>query len=173
MLESDISAAPEAESLYVEHRSLLLYIARRKFGIHQDDAEILVHDAVIAFLTTKVEIRQPRTWLVAAMCNACRSYWRHRARVERVEGIALSEADHLIDSTWFDRVDMSILVKSVLAVLSPHDRELLYLHYFQRMTASEIAEIRGTSAGYIGKRISVALKRARMAVRRDRHIPSS
>lgn len=153
--------SPEhAESIYVQTRGLLLYVATRKFKIPEGDAERIVHEAVLAFLCADTVIRNATAWLVAAACNGSRAYWRQRARADRVEG-TLSEADHPADANAAERIARTVLVKSMLEKLSPSDRELLRLHYYEQLTAAEIAPLLGTTPGYVVKRISTALRRAR------------
>src|SRR5688500_6363088 len=62
-------AADDVERLYVEHRSLLLYVACRKFRIPDSDAENLIQEVFLSYLQTGTKIENIRAWLVAAMCN--------------------------------------------------------------------------------------------------------
>src|SRR4029079_5427234 len=76
------SAADDVEALYIEHRSLLLYVASRKFRIPECDSENLIQEVFLSFLQTGTKIDNVRAWLVAAMCNASRHYWRAQGRIE-------------------------------------------------------------------------------------------
>ena len=67
-------AADDVETLYIEHRSLLLYVACRKFRIPECDAENLIQEVFLSFLQTGTKIDNIRAWLVAAMCDASRHY---------------------------------------------------------------------------------------------------
>ncbi|HEU4889783.1 MAG TPA: sigma factor, partial [Thermoanaerobaculia bacterium] len=75
-------AADDVEALYIEHRNLLLYVACRKFRIPDCDAENLIQEVFLSFLQTGTKIENVRAWLVAAMCNASRHYWRAQGRIE-------------------------------------------------------------------------------------------
>src|SRR5690348_13790316 len=75
-------AADDVETLYLEHRSLLLYVACRKFRIPDSDAENLIQEVFLSYLQTGTKIENVRAWLVAAMCNASRHYWRAQGRME-------------------------------------------------------------------------------------------
>jgi DNA-directed RNA polymerase specialized sigma24 family protein len=68
--------AGDVEALYNEHRTLLLFIACRKFRIPDCDSENLIQDVFLSYLQTGTKIENVRAWLVAAMCNASRHYWR-------------------------------------------------------------------------------------------------
>src|SRR5207253_4996733 len=72
----------EIEALYIEHRPVLHYVAAVKFRIPDADAEALVHEAMISLLTTRDTIVNVRAWLIAAVCNGSRHYWRCRAHLE-------------------------------------------------------------------------------------------
>src|SRR4028119_399154 len=75
-------AADDVETLYLEHRTLLLYVACRKFRIPDTDAESLIQEVFLSYLQTGTKIENIRAWLVAAMCNASQHYWRSQARTE-------------------------------------------------------------------------------------------
>src|ERR1043166_3789596 len=66
-VEPHLLSADEIETLYVEHRTLLLFIASRKFHIADDgEAENLIQEVFFSFLQTNTRIDNPRAWLVAA-----------------------------------------------------------------------------------------------------------
>jgi RNA polymerase sigma-70 factor (ECF subfamily) len=153
--------ADDAEALYLRYRPLLLYVAGRKFGIDRDDAEPLVQEVLLAFLTTTIVLEKPKAWLIATMCNASRGFWRRRALLDRIEGTCLSDADYVPDGDVVEKIDRRLLLQRILSLLCDADRELLRLHYFEQLTAMEIAPLLGTTAGYAEKRIGLALKRVR------------
>src|SRR5258708_6510857 len=72
----------EVGELYTNHRKLLLFIACRKFRVPELDAEGLIHEVFLSFLQVGTPIHDVRSWLVAAMCNASRHYWRAQGRTE-------------------------------------------------------------------------------------------
>ena len=151
----------DAETLYLRYRPLLLYVAERKFGIDTADAEPLIQEVLLDFLTTTLILDKPRAWLDGAMCNASRGCWRRRALVGRIEGVSLTEADYVTDDDVVEKIDRRLLLQRILGLLCDADRELLRLHYFEQFTAAEIAPILGTTAGYVEKRIGIVLKRIR------------
>jgi RNA polymerase sigma factor (sigma-70 family) len=127
----------------------------RKFRIAESDGEALLHDVLIAFMTTFPSIEHPRGWLVAAMCNASRRYWRCRAReTEEID-------DAVPDPFDACRLERELIVRDMLARLHPTDREVLRLHYFEHLTVPELAVRIGTTPRYAGKLVTKALKRAR------------
>ena len=138
---------------------VLASIARGRFGLPPQDAEQVIHDALLALLAVDERIASPRAWVIAAVCNACRHYWRSRARFEAVEGTELDENIGSADEVR--RIESMILARQVLHALRFQDREVLRLHYLLGLTESEIAVRRGTSRVYARKLITRALRSAR------------
>ncbi|HEV8436075.1 MAG TPA: helix-turn-helix domain-containing protein [Thermoanaerobaculia bacterium] len=74
------------ERVYLEHSPLLRRVAVRKFGIPPSDADTLVHDVFAAYIANPGAVRSDlRAYLIAAICNASRNYWRSKEMQERVE----------------------------------------------------------------------------------------
>lgn len=153
-------AADDVATLYVEHRTLLLYVACRKFRIPDCDAENLIQEVFLSFLQTATKIENVRAWLVAAMCNASRHYWRAQGRVE-----ALPEDfnDHCDPGSHglADQFAMRMTVRQALEYLQPRCRETLWLHYFEGRSAGDVARELETTNRYAEKLIHNCLKRVR------------
>jgi RNA polymerase sigma factor (sigma-70 family) len=148
------------EGLHRQYRRLLLSVAARKFGVPDVDAEALLQEAMIAFLTTHTRIENPKAWLVATMCNLSRRYWRCRIRTDDIEGGVLSHGAEAASDPSIDRIEQQLVMNRVLALLQIPDREVLRLRYLEQLKARVIAEMLGTTLGYAEKRIRVALRRA-------------
>jgi RNA polymerase sigma factor (sigma-70 family) len=149
------------EALYVQYRGLLLYVAARKFHVPAMDCEALVHEALMALLQACVRIENPKAWLVAAVCNASRAYWRTRARITNMEGARIDSLADTTDTFDAKRIEQEVLVRALVRRLRPEDREILRLHYYEQLTAAEIATRFQTTTGYAEKLIVIALRRAR------------
>jgi RNA polymerase sigma factor (sigma-70 family) len=153
-------AADDVEALYIEHRSLLLYVACRKFRVPDCDAENLIQEVFLSFLQSGTKIDNVRAWLVAAMCNASRHYWRAQGRVE-------SLPDDFNDHTdpgslgLADQFAMKMTVRQALDYLQPRCRETLWLHYFEGRSAADVARELETTNRYAEKLIHNCLKRVR------------
>src|SRR5688500_9917289 len=82
-----LPAAPRTNAgrAYLEHAVMMRRVASRKFGVPPQDAEALVHDVFINYIATTRTVRSDlRAYLIGAICNACRNYWRARSSEERV-----------------------------------------------------------------------------------------
>lgn len=149
------------EGLYDELWPVLVRIGRRKFGVPEEDVEQLVQDTALAFLASRTEIVKPQAWLVAAMCNACRHYWRWRRSREAFEEGTVDEVAEPGRETAVREVENEVIARELLGRVPPRDREILRLHYFERLTDREMAIRLRTTRGYAQKLIYLALRRAR------------
>ncbi|HKR67089.1 MAG TPA: sigma-70 family RNA polymerase sigma factor [Thermoanaerobaculia bacterium] len=154
------SAADEVETLYVEHRSLLLFVACRKFRIPDCDAENLIQEVFLSFLQNSTKIDNIRAWLVAAMCNASRHYWRSQGRTESLPENFVDHCDPTSQGLA-EQYTMRMTVHQALNYLQPRCRETLWLHYFEGRSASDVARELETTNRYAEKLIHNCLKRAR------------
>ena len=153
-------AADDVEALYLEHRNLLLYVACRKFRIPDCDAENLIQEVFLSFLQTGTKIDNIRAWLVAAMCNASRHYWRAQGRVESLPDNFNDQSDPGTHGLA-DQFAMKMTVRQALDYLQPRCRETLWLHYFEGRSAGDVARELETTNRYAEKLIHNCLKRVR------------
>lgn len=158
--EVPASAADDVETLYIQHRSLLLYVACRKFRIPDCDAENLIQEVFLSFLQTGTRIDNIRAWLVAAMCNASRHYWRAQGRTESLPEDFCDQSDP--GSVGLaEKFARNMTVRQALDYLQPRCRETLYLHYFEGRSAGDVARELETTNRYAEKLIHNCLKRMR------------
>jgi len=154
------AAADNVEALYIEHRNLLLYVACRKFRIPDSDAENLIQEVFLSFLQTGTKIDNIRAWLVAAMCNASRHYWRAQGRLESLPEDFSDHSDP-VSHGLADQFAMRMTVRQALDYLQPRCRETLWLHYFEGRSAGDVARELETTNRYAEKLIHNCLKRVR------------
>jgi RNA polymerase sigma factor (sigma-70 family) len=159
-VEPHLLSADEIETLYLDHRTLLLFIASRKFHIADGEAENLIQDVFLSFLQTCTRIDNVRSWLVAAMCNASRHYWRAQGRTESLPDDYANACD---PKTWgtADEHAMRLTMSKVVGYMQPKCRDTLRLHYFEGRSANDIAKELETTPRYAEKLIHNCLRRAR------------
>ena len=150
----------EIGALYVEHRKLLLFIACRKFRVPEMDAESLIQEVFLSFIQVGTAIRDVRSWLVAAMCNASRHYWRAQGRTESLPD-DIGERSDPGSHTIADTFAMKMTMWQALQYLQPRCRETIYLHYFEGRSAIDVARELETTSRYAEKLIHNCLKRVR------------
>lgn len=146
--------------LYVRHRPLLLHVGCRKFRIPESEAESLIQEVFLSFMTTTTRVENIRAWLVAAMCNASRHYWRGQGRTE---GLPDDFDEHTDPSSSgiAEKMAMIITMQQALGYLQPRCRETLYLHYYEGRSANDVAVSLDTTSRYAEKLIHNCLKRVR------------
>lgn len=154
------AAGVDVETLYVQYRTLLLSVACRKFRVPEPDAEGLLQEVFLSFLQTGTRIDNVRAWLVAAICNASRHYWRSQGRSESLPEDYLEHSDPGSHSLPEKRA-MEMTIQQALGYLQPRCRETLRLHYFEGRSASEVARELETTTRYAEKLIHNCLKRVR------------
>jgi RNA polymerase sigma factor (sigma-70 family) len=154
------TTADDVETLYVQHRTLLLSVACRKFRVPESDAESLLQEVFLSFLQTGTKIENVRAWLVAAICNASRHYWRTQGRTEALPEDYMEHSDPVSHALPEKRA-MQMTVQQALAYLQPRCRETLRLHYFEGRSAAEVGRELETTTRYAEKLIHNCLKRVR------------
>ena len=155
-----LTRGEEVEALYNQHRNLLLYVACRKFRVPDTDAENLIQDVFLSFLQTGTRIDNVRAWLVAAMCNASRHYWRASGRMESLPEDFSDQCDPGSQGLA-EQYMTRMTVRQALDYLQPRCRETLWLHYFEGRSAGDVARELETTNRYAEKLIHTCLKRVR------------
>ena len=158
--EPEPQTADDVETLYIKHRNLLLYVACRKFRIPECDAENLIQEVFLSYLQTGTKIDNIRAWLVAAICNASRHYWRAQGRTESLPDDFNDQSDPGSQGLA-ERFAMQMTVRQALNYLQPRCRETLWLHYFEGRSAIDVARELETTNRYAEKLIHNCLKRVR------------
>lgn len=143
---------------YRVNATLLLRIAEGKFRVPKEEAEALVHDVFATYLLHHPNVENPRAWLVAAICNASRGYWR---RLREHDELTDVHQDVRSEETDFFR---QLLVRQALDTLRDRCKETLRMHYWEGRTAVEMAEALGTTRRYAEKMIHKCLKYTRELV---------
>lgn len=168
-------------SLYVEHAAFLAAVATRKFGVPESEAEALVQDVFLSYLRRHEEIRDLKGWLLGAICNASRYYWRSMQRVESELALTPnddneSEGDadwnvHVLADRPMERIDPAsrnivdslsdqVAAHEVLDALSPRASEVLRLRFFEGLSIEELANRLGLSTKYAQRLVTQSLRRA-------------
>jgi RNA polymerase sigma factor (sigma-70 family) len=106
-------------------------------------------------------IADPRAFLIGAICNVSRAYWRLRKRMTDVEGARLDAVALATVASDAGRIEQQLVMRRVLDRLHPTRREVLRLHYYEHLSASEVARRLDVSHGYAEKLIVRALRNAR------------
>ncbi len=154
-----IDRSDDAEEIYRTHYKLLLYVACKKFRVPDGDAESLIQDVFLSYLSAAPNVRDVKAWLVAAACNASRHYWRMQGRTEPLPDDVAERGDPS-SQALADSFANRLTIQQTLGYLQEKCRETLRLHYFEGYSAAETAEQLSTTPRYAEKLIHNCLKRA-------------
>jgi RNA polymerase sigma factor (sigma-70 family) len=156
----DVPAEVDIGVMYVDYRMLLLSVACRKFRIPECEAENLIQEVFLSYLQAGTRIENAKAWLVAAMCNASRHYWRAQGRTESLPDDYGERCDPASNGVA-DRFAQELTLHQALDYLQPRCRQTLYLHYFEGRSAGDVAREMETTNRYAEKLIHNCLKRVR------------
>lgn len=160
MPPADVAADVDIGVMYVDYRMLLLSVACRKFRIPECEAENLIQEVFLSYLQAGTRIENAKAWLVAAMCNASRHYWRAQGRTESLPDDFGERCDPASNGVA-DRFAQELTLHQALDYLQPRCRQTLYLHYFEGRSAGDVAREMETTNRYAEKLIHNCLKRVR------------
>ena len=158
--EARAARADSVEGLYIQYRTLLMSVSCRKFRVPEPDAEALLQEVFVSFLQTGTKIENVRAWLVAAICNASRHYWRTQGRAEQLPEDFVEHSDPTSHALP-ERLALEMTIRQALQYLQPRCRETLWLHYFEGRSAADVARELETTTRYAEKLIHNCLKRVR------------
>ena len=147
--------------LYERNVDVLIAVAIRKFQVPAVDAEALAHEVFLSYLKRKDDIRDLHKWLLGAICNASRYYWRQHGRnIEQLDTELAAERPDPASRNILETLPARIAAGEALAGLSPRYRHILHLRYFEGYSIIEIAEHLGVTAKYAQKLVTKCLRRA-------------
>jgi RNA polymerase sigma-70 factor (ECF subfamily) len=159
------------EQLVARYQARITRTVHRLIGWgRRGDVEDIVQEVFLAALDHGHAFRgeaSVSTWLTAIAVNKCRSHgrrlsvmWRRLVRpqqelADRSGPPSVENPDSLV------RAETSQRVREAVQALSPRDREVVVLRYFEELSASEVAQMTRQSRNAVEVRLHRA--RARLA----------
>jgi RNA polymerase sigma factor (sigma-70 family) len=146
------TAGPEDDELTVVLSRLEPEIRRLlvRFRVPAQDADDLLQDTVVVFLTKRSSITAPGAWILSALKNRCLVYWRTRRRrfLEAIDDTLLEQvAGRGPDE--HGRSDLAHDLSGALSHLPNRCRSVLRLRYGLECDSSEIASRLGYQPGTV------------------------
>jgi RNA polymerase sigma factor (sigma-70 family) len=161
---SNMSDGGSVDEVYLQHATLLRSVAMRKFDIPASEADALVHDVFINYLATgRQRPKDVRAYLVSAICNASRNYWRSRRCESRIFSDDEATLDDVSAADAFEAVSMNLIVGAIFAKLGPRCREILQRYYLYGHDTPSIAAAMDTTCSNVNYLMHSCRKRARAA----------
>jgi RNA polymerase sigma factor (sigma-70 family) len=150
---------PSDTEVYRQHATALTRYATVLVG--PDDAPDVVIEAVLAaFRSPKWhKVDNPRAYLYRAVHNTAASFHRSTARRQRREQIVA-----LRDGTVWRDPESGVDVHSALATLSPQQRSIVFMTYWEDHGPAQIAELLDVSEGSVRKQLARAREQLRKVI---------
>ena len=149
-----MTAVADSSELYRRHADELVRYATALVG--PADAPDVVVDAVVTAFASPgwPSVENQRAYLYRAVLNRSLSMRRSDARrVAREERVATSDSVVAGES--------SVDAQRALAVLSPQQRAVVYLTYWDDLTPTQVAALLGVSEGTVRKQLARAREQLR------------
>ncbi|MFI6790351.1 SigE family RNA polymerase sigma factor [Nonomuraea sp. NPDC050383] len=150
----------EEFAAYVAQRHLRLcrmaYLLARDWGTAEDLVQTALAKAWVAW--RRIE-GNPDPYVYRIIVNTHASWWRRRWRRE-VPAESFPETADARDRAA--EVDDRTALWSAIGTLSPRQRAVIVLHYFEGRTLTQVADIVGCSPGAVKSQLSRALTRLRV-----------
>jgi RNA polymerase sigma factor (sigma-70 family) len=110
-------------------------------------------------------------WLYATARSAIADYWREHAQMHLLP-LEEAEAMPALPATSDEQLrPLQMLIQRLLDGLSPRERDVLTLRYFQGYSAAEIGQLLGLSANHVRVLQLRALRRAALLETTERSVP--
>ena len=155
------------EELYAEHFDFLVAVAVRKFRVPESDAESLAHEVFLSYLRRKADVQNVHSWILGAICNASRYYWRQNGRmIEPLDDDQAFERPDPATTRILDSLPDQLAARQALEGLTARDQEILRMRYFEGFSIVEIAQRLGVKPKYAQKLLTKVLRRAERNYRR-------
>lgn len=147
------------DRIYHDNVRLLFRIAERKFRVPPEDVEALVQDVFATYLSRLAEVVSVRAYLVGAICNACRQYWRNRDRHDAL----FLPADDTVGSedACLRSLSTNLTVGVILSRLGSRCRDTLRRHYLDGEPIAAIADALGITPAYVRWLLHTCRRQAR------------
>jgi RNA polymerase sigma-70 factor, ECF subfamily len=141
-----------------------VFVQCLRLAPNRADAEDLAHDAFVQAFTQIGQLQDPRRfggWLKAIALNLSRAHFRQRYRKTLpLETEPIGEIKEAPDERW-DQVEEN------LWRLSPNQRLVLALHYWEGFSYEEIARFTGVPPGTVMSRLHRARRNLREGIEED------
>ena len=158
------------ERLFRQHYRAMYRLA--SVMLHDDDeSKDIVHDVFARLLTGEFPLHEATAgaFLLSCVRNQCLNVMRDRKIHERARQLLMLESE--ISSRAGEDIESEViaLYQAVADLFPPVCREVILLHYRDRLTYREIAERLGVSETTVYRHLKSALDQLRLTLTRECH----
>ncbi|HEX9983505.1 MAG TPA: sigma-70 family RNA polymerase sigma factor [Thermoanaerobaculia bacterium] len=158
--DEQAGAVRNVEALYRSHAALLITTAICRYRVPPHDADGLVHDIFASFLERRPQVNDAQAYLLGAIKNASRHYWRKRAHEAPFLPEHANTADHGT-TMYLDRWSLRHALAVTLARLGDKCRQTLFRFYFAEEQRDSIARELRTTPANLNQLLHTCRRRAR------------
>ena len=154
------------ERLFKQHYRAMYKLA--SVLLHDDDeSKDIVHDVFARLLTGEIPVQEATAgaFLLSCVRNQCLNVMRDRTIHERARQLLMLESDISSKTTEDIDAEAAALYQAVADLFPPMCREVILLHYRDRLTYREIAERLGVSETTVYRHLSSALDQLRQTLK--------
>lgn len=142
-------ASAAADEAYCVHAPLLRAIAIRRFRIPIADVDALVHDVFASYFMNASQVRELRRYLVGAICNASRQYWRRHEAEREVFCDGVDCPAIAAENDLGEEISRRMTIATILSRLRPGCRDLMRRYYLEGESTASIAANRETTSNSV------------------------
>ena len=115
-----------------------------RFRVSPVDAEDLLQQALLGFVTQRRKIHNPESWLIGTLKNQCRMHWRNRSR-RLYDAVDETLLEGIAQSTHrpHEEVDLRHDLELALGQIPSRCRSMLRARYYRGCGAEEVARLGG------------------------------
>ena len=154
----DTAAEQEFREFVTARSGSLMRLAYLLTGGDQHAAEDLLQIALTRTAARWSRIEAPETYVRRVMYHQQVSSWRLKWPRREVRVAQLPEVSRLDDTS---AVDLKLTVRRALALITPRQRAVLVLRYFEDLPEAEVAQVLGCSVGTVRSTTHRSLARLR------------
>ena len=158
------------EPLVTPHRGPLLALAARLTGNREEALDVVQEALLRAYRSLRAfdATRSFRNWLFQIAANEARDRGRRKSRERAAfQEVAEQAPAQAGPESGHDRRELRSGIVSLLAGLSPREREVFVLRDLEELDIRETSRVLGCSSLSVRASLSSARKKLRLAIRRD------
>ena len=156
----------QIERLFRQHYRAMYRLA--SILLHDDDESMdIVQDVFARLLESELQLHEATapTFLLSCVRNQCFNMIRARKIHERAQQLLMLESEISSKPVEDIEAEISTLYQAVADLFPPECREVILLHYRDRLTYREIAERLGVSETTVYRHLNSALSQLRLTLK--------
>lgn len=152
-----------------EKYSKMIFRTAYQYLLNVDSAEDITQEAFVRLLTSnKVfnEEEHEKAWILRVTINLC----KNALKSKHSNNVALNDEIEIADNSFEDNLISKIDMKKQIECLSPAQRTVIYLYYYERFSIKEIAKITQINQNTVKSHLKRAKENLKINIEKERTI---